>query len=98
DKLVTGVQTCALPIYFLSLLANLCRGETEQTDRGILHHLRFGINGDGEDARHIDADVLGRQRASQRHLNLDRLETEIGVILNERSEERRVGKEVKLGR
>ncbi len=63
--------------------------QAEQADGRVLHRLRVGADGDGEHARHVDADVLDRQRALERHLDLDRLEAEVGVVLDERQDERR---------
>ena len=46
-------------------------------------------DGDGEHARHVDADVLGRQRAAERNFDLDRFQAQVGVVLNQRPDERR---------
>ena len=44
----------------------ICRGvQPQQADGGVLHHLRLGADGHGEDAGHVDADVLHRQGAAR---------------------------------
>ena len=42
--------------------ADLLAGEVQQADRGVLHHLGLGADGDGEDARHVHPDVLEQER------------------------------------
>jgi len=73
---------------FLRLLLDIDPLQPEQSDRRVVHHFRRRPDRDGEDARHIDADVLGRQRAAQRNLNLNRFETEVIEVLNQRPDER----------
>ena len=46
-----------------------------------------GADGDGEHARHVDADVLDRERALERDLDLHRLEVEVVVVLDQRPDE-----------
>src|SRR5258707_11495738 len=46
------------------------RLEAEQTDRGVRHRLLVRADRDGEDARDVDADVLDRERALERDLDL----------------------------
>ena len=69
------------------LLLDLLGAQAEQADGGVLHRLRVGADGDGEDAGHVDADVLDRQRALERDLDLDRLQAEVGVVLDQRPDE-----------
>jgi hypothetical protein len=61
--------------------------EAQQADGRILHDARLGADGDGEDGRHVDADVLDGQGAAQRDLDLQRLEVEVGVVLDQRDHE-----------
>ncbi len=75
--------------HFLGLLADFPRRQAEQTDGRVLHHIGSGIDRDGEHAGHVHADVFGRQRAAQRHFDLDRFQAQVGVVLHERPDERR---------
>ena len=71
------------------LLLDLLRVEPQQTDRRVLHD--FGLYADchGKDAGNFDPDVFGRKGVFERDADLDRLEIEIGVVLNHRNHERR---------
>ena len=61
----------------------------KQPDGRVLHHLGLGVDGHGEHAGHVDADVLRRQGAAQRDLDLDRLQAQVGIVLDQRHDERR---------
>ena len=65
----------------------ICGVQAQQTDGRVLHQLGLGADGHGEDAGHVDANVLARQRVAQRHLDLDRLQAEIAVVLDDRQHE-----------
>ncbi len=69
------------------LLLDVVRVQAEQTDRRVLHGRQVGADGDGEDAGHIDADVLHRQGALERDLDLDRLQRQEGVVLHQGQDE-----------
>src|SRR2546427_6570994 len=82
DKLLTGVQTCALPIYVLPVLAD--------------HFIREFNLKLGRQVRGIDRDALRALTAYPWKGNVRELEhvIESAMILSDgRSEERRVGKE-----
>ena len=61
--------------------------QTQQTDGGVLHHIFISADGHGEDARHVDADVLDGERTLEGNLDLDRIEVEVGIVLDERDHE-----------
>ena len=82
---------------FFGLLADLADGQAQQANSRLLHHRRFRADGHGEHTRHIDADVLKRQRTTQRNFDLDRLETQIGIVLEQRQHELGAGVD-RLGR
>ena len=61
--------------------------QAQQADGGVLHHFGVGADGHGEHAGHVDADVLDRQGALERDLDLHRLQAEEGVVLDQRQDE-----------
>ena len=73
---------------FLGLLFHVGALQSEQADGGVVHHFGCRPDGDGEHAGDVDADVLGRQRPSQRDLDLDRLQVQVVVVLQQRNHER----------
>src|SRR5205823_7378742 len=93
DKLVTGVQTCALPISILQL------GGWKPTGQGAERHLRLEP-GQRRSQAVVDAtaerQVLGGARPGEREA-VGVVAPAVGVVVGRaetgRSEERRVGKE-----
>jgi hypothetical protein len=73
----------------LRLLLDLGGVQAQQANGRVLHHLEVGADGHGEDAGHVDTDVLHRQGAFERDLDLDRFQVEVGVILHQRHNEGR---------
>ncbi|MCI0457860.1 MAG: hypothetical protein L0Z62_12910 [Gemmataceae bacterium] len=69
------------------LLADLRVGQAQQADGRVLHHLRLGADGDGEHAGHVDSNVLNRQGALEGNLDLERLQGQVGVVLDQRHHE-----------
>ena len=70
------------------LLLDLLRVEPQQANGRVLHDLGLRPDRHGKDAGNFDADVLGRQGVFERNADLDRLEIEIGVVLNDGDDER----------
>ena len=62
-------------------------GYTQKTHSGGVHHRGIRIQRHGEGAGHVDADVVGRQRAAQVHLQLYGLKRHELVRLNDRPDE-----------
>src|SRR5205823_9977424 len=85
DKLVTGVQTCALPISLAWLPAIAVPLETKQSYECPPNHLEAMR----EWLPQVDRILIIGWRAAERHFLLE-LE---GHLRSDRSEERRVGKE-----
>src|SRR5205823_12018787 len=90
DKLVTGVQTCALPIYRLVktyhdvrlVLAGTADEESE----------RVAIRDDLLQAAREDPDIVVLELPAEAHRQINALQRAATIVL-QRSEERRVGKE-----
>jgi hypothetical protein len=74
---------------FFRLLADLGQGQAKQPNRGVLHDVGLGVDSHREHAGHVDADVLRRQGAAQGDLDLDRLQAQVGIVLQQRHDERR---------
>ena len=62
-------------------------GYTQKTHSSSVHHRGIRIQRHGEGAGHVDADVVGRQRAAQVHLQLYGLKRHVLVRLNDRPDE-----------
>src|SRR5207253_6044934 len=90
DGHVTGVQTCALPIYLLGELGLPERRLIEQGESGVGGGLAAHTHAGGRQLGFLD---LGSWHAD--HAALGELVRDLG-ILELRSEERRVGKECRL--
>src|SRR5205823_10455577 len=89
DKLVTGVQTCALPI---------CgRERADQHRAGAALRLAYEVEAPVHAVRAVDVGVAGRTEHHAVALGAaaERMRGRIGVVV--RSEERRVGKEWRSG-
>src|SRR5207248_5297142 len=92
DRTVTGVQTCALPIYLADAadfpwLHPTVRPDVQATLRSpYLHDAIAGLN-------HQDLAAVGRELLTGRSLP----RRQLGRLLTDRSEERRVGKECRGG-
>ena len=69
-------------------LLDVARLEAEQALGGVLHDRRLRADADRERARHVDADVLQRQRALQRDADRQRRELEERVVLDQRPDQR----------
>src|SRR5205823_15040142 len=96
DKLVTGVQTCALPILPSCLRGQLTQREHTQRQprdrRDVLHAVDLIRDRSVHDLR---AEVgLPQKRPGPR---VERLKISIAAAREERSEERRVGKGWRMG-
>ena len=83
------MRFCERQLLVLRLLLDLLNIQSQQSNRRVLHHFRLGPNRHRENARHIDANILRRQRILQRNFNLDRLQTQIRMVLNQRPNKRR---------
>ncbi len=75
--------------HVFGLLLDFLVAQAQQADGRVLHLLGRGADGHGEHAGHVDADVLHRQGAAQRDLDLHRLEAQPGVVLDQRPDELR---------
>ncbi len=75
--------------HFFRLLADFTNRQAEQADGRLLHQGRFRADGHREHTRYVHANILNRQRASQRNLDLHRFQAQIGVILQEWNHELR---------
>src|SRR5438034_11626099 len=87
DHCVTGVQTCALPIYNFPRLLDLCRGRLEYVQKEI-----WGRRATDEET------LCEMKNVHERFGYLADPHTAVGVFCWERSEERRVGKECRCRR
>ena len=72
---------------FAGQLLDVRLAHPEKTHGGGVHHRGIRIQRHGEGAGHIDADVVGRQRAAQVHLQLYGLKRHELVRLNDRNDE-----------
>src|SRR5205823_9324767 len=81
DKLVTGVQTCALPILQVSGSSRLMTGEQTPALVALLHSWQARSHGESQHTPSLQMPVSHSESAAH------------GVPLPARSEERRVGKE-----
>src|SRR6266404_4431492 len=71
------------------LLFDLRYIQPQKADRGVLHDLGVRPDCHGENAGDVDANILDRQRILQRDLNLNRFQTQEGMVLNQRPDKSR---------
>ena len=72
----------------LRLIADLAIIQEQQALRRVVHQRGIRRYTDREGGRHVDANVVERQGAFQRNVDHQRLEAEVGVILEEWQDER----------
>ena len=80
------------------LLRDRLLGHAEEANRRVLHEFGRRADRDREDARHVDADILHRERAAERNFDLHRLEAQERVILKERNDKFRAAVNAERGR
>ena len=68
---------------FLSLLLNVGSFQSQQSNRRVVHDFGCCTDSDGKDAGNIHTDVFGRQCPAQRDFDLDRLQTQIVIVLDQ---------------
>src|SRR5205823_7654986 len=90
DKLVTGVQTCALPIYAARILLTTALLELISPDIVFRGSIGTAVNGIEEFKQYVSKI---RAAFPDFHNHIEELIGEGGKIVARRSEERRVGKE-----
>src|SRR5690606_37771727 len=69
-------------------VVDLRRGEPEETLGRVVHDRRIDADAHRERARHVDADVLQRERVAKIDVDGERGEAQVLVALDERPDER----------
>ena len=68
---------------FRGQVADVLPRAAEQAAGGVLHDFRLGADAHDEGGGDVDADVLAGERTLERHVDVERVEIHVGVVLDD---------------